>query len=206
MNVETSKWLKNLDEYIATNKKKELKSTVISILIPIILLTLLDFFAVKKADDAADLILMTLFIILLLLLLFIFGVIKISTSSVKKVSRSLESLIKTSEELQLFDEELLGKPLEIADYKVYRFIFTEHFIVRQYKKAARVGNTMILRLEDIDRLQVILYTGATSGVKIFFYNNDNKKPLGYHLFSSNKLAAAFTDKFEKVKPSIITQK
>lgn len=208
MNAELSRWFRELEENMLEKKKAEIKRCVTYLVIFLLLMGLVLYYAFTQNDKNERLFLTILLaggVVTVALLIRL--VIVIVFSNTKRVKKEFMKAIQTAEEMQVFDEELYRTPRNIINSKTRegkcRYIFTDHYIVHQFEKPIEVRKTKIVRIDKIYSIKttVCFFRGMTT-VFLNFYDKDNKI-FSTFVFQSRALAGKFLEVLDTINPNVV---
>lgn len=209
--IENSKWFLGFKESLEVKRKKETKAILIGFgigfLINIILIVISLIYGVKGGDTEGAFTLLVMILFMLICTFALTLLIKVISGNAKKVGRKLSKILTSVEDIEEFDNELLGEPKAILDYKYWRYIFTENYMLHQYKNTTMMASkTLILKLDDVTNVKTTVYTGRNNHMQTSFMNKDRNVSLGYINFHTTSEASEFLDKFEElVGPKIMNR-
>lgn len=201
MDVSQSKWLQGMEGFIKEDNAKWRKDTILQTLVLLVLGGIglgIYFFA-----DMSWGIVLGGILLLSAVLFFLLNFWK-GNGALKSLEKMISDKCNTSEKLAQFDKEFMEQPKALVDTKTQRYVFTENYMMLQFKRAANMSQNKLIYLPEIAKMEAVSYTsGSNVSYSCFFYHNNEKRHFLRLDFKKKKVGREFAEKISMVRPGIL---
>lgn len=194
-----SKWLQGLKDYVEQDREKYRRQVIVSTIVELVISAVgfgIYFLAQISWGLALGGIILVSAVITLLM----------GIGKGKNTMRSLEKMIgekcRNEESLAQFDREFMGEPRELVETKTERYVFTEHYMMHQYKRGVEMNRNQLLYYPEVECMNAVSYSNGGGGIaySCFFYHKNEKKYFLRVNFKKNKTGREFVERLGKMMP------
>jgi len=191
MDIKELKWYKDMNTIMENNKKK-VKVIFLLLTVAIIVATAGIIAYGYKEDISAIKTgwFMIIFIDIFFIMLMVMTYLKYT---MEKIEEQLDAMLPTDEYKTLFDEEL-G-----AAKKKFGTIYTKNFFVTIASNPIAMGNATLLRISEIDVMELDRANITGTLWKVGFLKKDEDTIYNHLLFTNKEEAKDFINKIEKAQ-------